>query len=343
MKKLAGLMFVVVLAVLVPMLPSGQSVFSGGDGTSANPYQITNAVQLQAMNSDLMASYVLMNDIDCSDTVNWNAGAGFMPIGRESSHFMGTFDGQNHRISGLFINRPTQNCVGLFGYLGYAVYYHGAVIGNVGLDNADIRGGSNVGAIAGHLHYFTTIENCYATGIVSGNSYVGGLAGDNWFGTIAYSCAAVEVSGQSIVGGITGSNDGAMTNCYATGEVAGTNYVGGLVGYISYGSIRNSYAAGFVTGTSYVGGVVGYLALPSPYFGMEPVINSFWDVQTTGQPTSPGGTGMMTSAMRQTGDLCELGFRQFVGDLRRRQLSLFVLARSAYRRRPSPSRHCRSR
>jgi hypothetical protein len=299
MKQLAALAFFILLAASAPVLPSGQNVFSGGDGTSANPYQITNAVQLQAMNSSLSASYILMNDIDCSDTINWNAGAGFVPIGSSAAGFVGFLDGQSHKITGLYINRPAQGEVGLFGYLSYAVYYYGAVISNVGLVDADITGGSSVGGLVGHMHYTTTVESSYVTGRVSGASSVGGLVGNNWFGTIAYSCSAAEVSGNVTVGGITGSNNGGMTNCYATGRVTGTSYVGGLAADISYGSIRNSYAAGTVTGVSYVGGIVGYLKLPSPYFGMEPVINSFWDVQATGQPTSPGGTGRTTAEMKQ--------------------------------------------
>lgn len=53
--------------------------FSGnGSGTEADPYQITTVEQLQEMNDELDAHYILMNDIDASDTENWNGGAGLM-------------------------------------------------------------------------------------------------------------------------------------------------------------------------------------------------------------------------------------------------------------------------
>ena len=71
-------------AVLITLflIEAPASGFSGsGSGTQADPYQITNATQLQEMQDDLDAHYVLANDIDCSDTVNWNSGAGFEPIG----------------------------------------------------------------------------------------------------------------------------------------------------------------------------------------------------------------------------------------------------------------------
>ena len=54
------------------------------------------------METNLSANYVINNDIDCSDTVNWNSGNGFVPI----YVFAGTFDGQGYKIAGLFINGP---------------------------------------------------------------------------------------------------------------------------------------------------------------------------------------------------------------------------------------------
>ncbi len=55
------------------LIAAPASAFSGGGaGTIAEPYQITNATQLQEMKDNLVAHYALMNDIDCSDTVNWN-------------------------------------------------------------------------------------------------------------------------------------------------------------------------------------------------------------------------------------------------------------------------------
>jgi len=46
--------------------------FSGnGSGTEEDPYQITNVHELQEMNDDLSAYYILMNDIDASETREW--------------------------------------------------------------------------------------------------------------------------------------------------------------------------------------------------------------------------------------------------------------------------------
>ena len=70
--------------------------------------------------------------------------------------------------------------------------------------------------------------------------------------------------------------------------------VGGLVGYMLGGSISYAYATGAVTGAScwdcYVGGLVGLT--------QTSVTDSFWDINTTGQTSSSGGTGLTTAQMR---------------------------------------------
>ncbi|MFV7791758.1 GLUG motif-containing protein, partial [Aliarcobacter lanthieri] len=65
----------------------------------------------------------------------------------------------------------------------------------------------------------------------------------------------LSITGQSKVGGLVGDNTyGTISNSYASGTVSGNNYVGGLVGDNVYGKISNSYASGTVSGNNYVGG-----------------------------------------------------------------------------------------
>ena len=97
---------------------------------------------------------------------------------------------------------------------------------------------------------------------------------------------------------------GTLTNCYAEGgsvncfDVRGrfsgsVRYLGGLVGYSS-GSITNCYAGVSVSGSDNVGGLVG--------FNYESDITaSFWDIQTSGQDTSAGGTGKTTAEIQMGG------------------------------------------
>ena len=84
---------------------------------------ITNAHQLQLMAMDLSASYALSNNIDMQPEQArglagmWNTATGFAPVGMNGdSPFAGKFDGLNHTISNLYINRPDESSVGLFGY-----------------------------------------------------------------------------------------------------------------------------------------------------------------------------------------------------------------------------------
>ena len=227
--------------------------------------------------------YVLGADIDASATSSWNSGKGWNSLGDEASNFTGNFDGLGHTISDLYINRPTEDNVGLFGYVG-----NYSTIRNIGIVDATITGKFYVGALAGFLDsstvlnsyssgaingsssvggllgflYGSTIDNSYATGIVNATgNFVGGLIGNNdTSSTIKNSYASTEVSGNDYVGGLVGSNSGTSTieNSYATGTVTGHDYVGGLVGLNDIASIiKNSYAVGTVTGRSYIGGLVG--------------------------------------------------------------------------------------
>ena len=228
-----------------------------GLGTGTDPYLIYDVYGLQGMGGFLSNTFGLVNDIDASGTSNWNSGAGFTPVGNSTTPFTGTFNGNNYTISNLFINLPTTNGVGLFGYTS------GASIRSVGLVNVNITGALIVGALVGYNSFLSTIDNSYATGSVSGVNSVGGLVGLNVnSSSIDNSYATDSVSGNYGVGGLASANDSSSTiaNSYATGSVSGSgDYVGGLVGYNNNSSsITNSYASGSVSGSGgYVGGLVG--------------------------------------------------------------------------------------
>jgi hypothetical protein len=89
-----------------------------GNGTTADPYVLTNASELQAMEDDLGANYTLVADIDATGTATWNNGSKFDPVATTpffgGTGFSGTFDGAGHTISGLTIERASQYA-GLFG------------------------------------------------------------------------------------------------------------------------------------------------------------------------------------------------------------------------------------
>ncbi len=212
MKKiLASLMICLVLLVALSGSVSAQAQIG-----------ITDCTELQDMRNNLAGDYVLLNDIDCSDTVNWNGGAGFEPIGRdtdsstwvfEGTKFSGSFDGDGYTISNLYINRPNEHYVGLFGYTA-----PGSEIRDVALDNVDIEGRSRTGGVSGYND--GTISNVSVTIATSGS-----------------------ISAAGYLGGGGGLNYGFMDGVHVAGAVTITselgNYTGGVVG-LNYGYIIDS-------------------------------------------------------------------------------------------------------
>ena len=184
----------------------------------------------------------------------WNGGDGWLPIYDNSSGLNTVFEGNGHTISNLYIHRQDTNIVGLFARVGGS-----GIIRNAGVVNAEMEGQGDSGILAGLNS--GDITDSYATGSVSGGTYVGGLVGRNSSGgAITASYATGSVSGNFHVGGLVGNNSsgGTITASYATGSVSGGNsHVGGLVGNNSGGTITASYATGSVSGIDDVGGLVG--------------------------------------------------------------------------------------
>jgi hypothetical protein len=68
----------------------------------------------------------------------------------------------------------------------------------------------------------------------------------------------VDIKGNEWVGSISGHNSGTIQNCYSTGDITGTNYVGGVVGMnITGGTVQNCYATSDIIANVQVGGVAG--------------------------------------------------------------------------------------
>jgi len=251
--------------------------------------EILNWYDLYAIRDNLGGSYFLMNNLD-SASVGYEELAGFTangargwePIGTSEpfSPLIGSFDGQGYEIRDLFIDRPDEDSVGLFG-----IADEEGVIKNVGVVSLNVTGRIGVGGLLGN-NWGGTVMNCYSssnvagdefvggligmnddgavtdsgsTGSVTGNLYTGGLIGGHWGGLVSNSYSTGDVSGQDGVGGLVGENhEGAIDCSYAAGNIAGSWSVGGLLGENHGGSVEDSYAAGTVTGAMFVGGLVGY-------------------------------------------------------------------------------------
>ncbi|WP_069129909.1 InlB B-repeat-containing protein [Rhodohalobacter halophilus] len=263
------------------------SIFAGGNGSEANPFQVSTVEQLQSINEYTNDHFVQINNIDASATENWNDGKGFNPIGDEVVKFTGSYDGDDFNISNLYINRLNQENVGLFGYtedgnieninitnidvmgdsfVGGLVGRNFSSISNISLNGTIHSNNRNVGALAGYSR--GSIENSHASGTVSSSgTETGGLVGSQFGGEILNSSADVSVKADGRygrTGGLIGSNTGSIIDSYAKGNVEniGENHesggysVGGLAGW-NDGNIENSYATGRVHGKERVGGLVG--------------------------------------------------------------------------------------
>ena len=285
---------------------------------------VSTPTELQNMNNNRSASYMLANDVDMKDFGN------FTPIapGDGRGYFTGRFDGLNHQIQNLTINSGAEN-VGLFGHV-----LGPGVIENVGLVGGSVTGtGTSCQYVGGIVGYNTggTIRNVYHTGTVTGTQYVGGIVGynidyteqigvelvnnkpkpiygDTYLGTVecAYNTGSVTGTGNaSYVGGIAGHSKGVIREVFNTGTVSGTgstSMVGGIVGemYLNVASVENAYNTGAITGAFYVGGIAGSFQgkLTNGY--------NTGTVTGTGTNMKVGGiagdeTGFLTNAYSKTG------------------------------------------
>ncbi|GHT14624.1 hypothetical protein AGMMS4956_12790 [Bacteroidia bacterium] len=231
----------------------------GGSGTQADPYQICNLTALLYLSEHSAywgadVYFIQTADIDAYETSTWNGGKGFSPIGNSSTKFAGTYNGKGHTISNLYINRPEQNNIGLFG-----VTYNNAVIDSIAMVNANIIGNQNVGGLVG-TNSSASISNSYTTGYVVGIKHVGGLAGGNTSASITNSYSTSKVSGAIWIGGLVGVNtDGTITNSYSIGtlSVSSGGTSGGLIGYHNSGTLSNNYYDSEISGQQYALGGSG--------------------------------------------------------------------------------------
>ncbi len=262
-----------------------------GKGTSQDPYKIASIEDLQKLRSIWKNNrgkyFIVTQNINLSSIIN------FAPLPR----FEGILDGNNKKILNLKIDvthLSSQRYTGLF-----ETIERTGQVKNLRLENVFVEGPENVGGLAGY-HYgridnsYVTgqvlgttkynsvgglvgksytgsrITDSYATAKVFGPYYVGGLVGYLFKGTIqdCYATGTVLGTGNitnyeswsNQIGGLVGQNYGTILSSYATGDVSGQYYIGGLVGLSSSGDhvkINNSYATGNVSGTGITGGLVG--------------------------------------------------------------------------------------
>ena len=225
--------------VIIPALKHSynENGFCENDDTHYQPatyneeiekYEISNAGQLywfaeQVNSGNASVNAVLTTDIVVNegnlatyDGTSPNTWMTWTPIGNAISRrvYSGTFDGQGHTISGLYVN-SNEDCIGLFGAV-----MSGGSIKNIGVINSYFKGNDLVGGIAGTVNESSFVQNCYSINTISGNDYIGGICG------------------------MFGSNNTSVKKCYSICDIHPSEkatHVGGVIASGEYVNISDCY------------------------------------------------------------------------------------------------------
>ena len=288
MKKgfFAAFLCALIMVLLPAVVYAKDGNFGGGDGSEDDPYIIEDAEDLKkfrdivngqngkiqnsaawaelkadiVLNSNVLDSDGSLNEEDKDDFTQWTP-IGYNKGTDDNIPYNGTFDGNGHTVSGIYIN-TIEDYQGLVGYIGI-----GGTVKDLGIEKSRIKGGNNVGGIAGYS--IGSIEDCYNTGSVSGGNNVGGIAGTADSAKDCHNEGTVSGSGEYI-GGILGrgSSSCIAVRCYNTGSVIGSGDgpAAGIAGGNVIG-VLNSYNAGTISGNA------AYGILGSSYGGVAHCYN----------------------------------------------------------------------
>lgn len=178
-------------------------------------------------------------------------------IGNVTNRFMGTMDGNGHKIKGLTLSNHD---AGLFAYIGAT-----GLVYNLTIENANVLFSDNAAVVA--FNNFGTIASC---GVVNCNitadtgAVLGGMVSRN-YGAIRESyveggsLTSNSLSATGHAGFVGANEEGAVIErCWTSMDVhTSSDYAGGFLGLGYGGTIRDCFALGNVSARSYSGGFVG--------------------------------------------------------------------------------------
>ncbi|MBP5360980.1 MAG: InlB B-repeat-containing protein [Bacteroidaceae bacterium] len=247
-------------------------IAGGANGTEEHPYVITTTAGLDLLAQNVNSGsneypniyFKLGADIAYPHTTDWNDANStednYTAIGHLSKAFCGIFDGDGHTVSGIRINKPSNEYQGLFGRI------YGATVKNVTLNDARITGYLYVGGISGLMNY-AIIENCLVlnTAITANNAsndacgaVVGYMLDETLNNNHYRNCTVNGTANTTNVGTKFGDVDGvrsvhALTlpdGVTATGESVA---IGGTTYYASNTTVTLSYTGTAPEGYIFVG------------------------------------------------------------------------------------------
>lgn len=180
-----------------------------------NPYLISTLADLEYLAE-------LVNDgsgfYGCYFRLTADVGPLTTPIGSRNHPFSGHFNGGGHTVTLSIIMEDSRleesSSAGLFGCIGYD-----GVVENV-VTAGDVLGGDSVGGVCGE-NFYGTIRNCHnAAGVTSTLDAAGGICGTN-NGDIQNCYNSGSVTGSAYIGGVCGDNCGTVESCYYDRQTSG--------------------------------------------------------------------------------------------------------------------------
>ncbi len=193
---------------------------------------------------------MLFADINLDDLETDGTGSNWTAI----TNFQGTLDGNGFSILNLKINKEDSHNQGLI------ANSSGATIKNLAMDNVNVKGKDNTGAIVGNANNSTEISNCEVSGSIKGHNYVGGIVGFNNHSEIVSCNADINITANNNVGGIAGNNieEASVSKCYVSGTITANDYIGGMVGYNNNDAVISySISSANISAKNHIGGLVG--------------------------------------------------------------------------------------
>ncbi|AJQ97313.1 hypothetical protein [Gynuella sunshinyii] len=262
-----------------------------------------------------------------TDDLYWNSGAGWDPIGSAEAPFNAEFNGHDHTLYNLYIDRTGEDNIGLFAAMSNGRIYNVTIDGSS--REVSVAGNNNTGVLVGSLLslddeqiYTFAFEHNIISGNVSGGNNVGLLAGSlrslaNYNDhrlIVTDNQLSGTVDGLDRVAGVVGYINGpdldsatgltaSISDNQVSAVISGDNYVGGLAGHIDVTqeyngddktSMTSNSISGNITGTINVGGLIGGL-IANQYNAKAKVLNNISTASVDGDGNLGGLIGYLES------------------------------------------------
>lgn len=247
-----------------------------GSGVSGDPWQVASYSDLKLIGTGgygLDDWYELVSNITFTDN-------SFTPIGSSSTPFEGQFEGNGYIIDGDGYYIAGGDNGGIFGYVSGVSSLNKSYFQNINIENLEIKGASlfdNIGVFIGYCYEYAILDNiiiqdCNVNGVVN---YAGGCIGNTYKGISLSNIQVIDtdVAGSNYVGGIVGQWGyycDNVSNCKIEDTTGSKTYKifaisrgGGLFGrwYAPGNSIEHCLNKDMWVDVngSYAGGLIGYL------------------------------------------------------------------------------------